>query len=211
MNALSLNRFLLVWTFSTFYLFISAASPKTEILVLGGNGFIGSQTTTNLLEKGHNITLLSRGNTYYDSEKKIKPFISRHIVCDREKSLSLECKELDEDRTNYDVVIDFSSYSPKQMLEMVKSLAGRVGLYVFISTEAVYEVSTKNHTNPTREDEAIRPISPRRRRELQKEVPYGDQKLACEELLEHQQKQGGFPFLILRLPVVIGPRDTTFR
>ena len=202
--------YLLVWTFSA-AVTPTNSLPKKEILILGGNGFIGSETTTKLLENNHNITLLNRGNAYYDSENRIKPFISRHIACDREKSLLLECKEFQDDAKHYDVLIDFTSHSPMQIRQIVDSQAGSIGLYIFISTEAVYEVSLKNHSNPSREEEAVRPISPRQRRELQKAEQYGDQKLACEEFLEKQQKEGGFPFIILRLPIVIGPRDTTFR
>ena len=133
----------------------SKSFTKKEILILGGNGFIGSAGTVALLDNGHNITLLNRGNAYYDSDTRIKPHVSRHILCDREKSL--------------------------------------------------------NHTQPSKENEAIRPISPKRRRELQKELPYGDGKLACEETLAMQQREEGVPYFILRLPVAIGPRDTTYR
>ena len=194
------------------HLFTTSSSlAKKEILILGGNGFIGSATTVGLLDNGHNITLLNRGNAYYDSDTRIKPHVSRHILCDREKSLLLECKELLEDKTYYDVVIDFTSYSPKQVNQVLDALLGRVGFYIFISSEAVYEVSTKNHTQSSKEDEAIRPVSPKQRREMQKEIPYGDKKLACEETLAKQQKDGGVSYLILRLPVAIGPRDTTYR
>ena len=189
----------------------SKSSERKEILILGGNGFIGSAATVALLDNGHNITLLNRGNVYFDSDTRIKPFVLKEILCDREKSLSLECKDLKEDETYYDVVIDFTSYTPKQVGQILETLSGRIGFYIFISSEAVYEVSSKNHTQPSKEDEAVRPVSPKRRRELQKELPYGDEKLACEELLAKQQKDGGVPYLILRLPVAIGPRDTTYR
>lgn len=197
--------------FSQFLTTITSLTKK-KILVLGGNGFIGSATVVALLDDGHNMTLLNRGYSYYDSESRIIPHVSGHILCDREKSLLLECKQLVEDETYYDVVIDFTSYSPKQVGQVFEALPGRVGFYIFISSEAVYEVSTKNHTQPSKELEAIRPISPKQRREFQKELPYGDKKLACEEILMKQLEQdGGVPYLILRLPIAIGPRDTTYR
>ena len=193
------------------FLATCASFGKKEILVLGGNGFIGSATTVALLDNGHSITLLNRGNAYFDSDTRIKPHVSRRILCDREKSLSLECKDLLVDKTHYDVVIDFTSYTPKQVNQVLEALSGRIGLYIFISSEAVYEVSSKNHSQPSKEEEAIRPNSLKQRQELQKEQPYGDGKLACEELLAEQQVDGGVSYLILRLPVAIGPRDTTYR
>ena len=193
------------------HLFTTTKSlAKKNILILGGNGFIGGASTVALLDNGHNITLLNRGNSYYDSDTRIKPYISRQILCDREKSLLLECKELAQDKTYYDVVIDFTAYFPKQVTHVLETLSGRIGFYMFISSEAVYEVSAKNHTQPSKESEAIRPTSLKRRQELQKELRYGDEKLACEETLAKQEK-GGIPYLILRLPVAIGPRDTTYR
>jgi nucleoside-diphosphate-sugar epimerase len=192
--------------------FITTAKSfaKKNILILGGNGFIGGASTVALLDSGHNITLLSRGNAYYDSVTRIEPHVSKHILCDREKSLLLECKELVQDNTYYDVVIDFTAYFPKHVTHILETLTGRVGFYIFISSEAVYEVSAKNHTQPSKESEAIRPTSLKRREELHNKLPYGDEKLACEETLAKQEKEG-IPYLILRLPVAIGPRDTTYR
>ena len=47
---------------------------------------------------------------------------------------------------------------------------------------------------------------------LKKKDPYGHYKLSGEEALKHYQKnKGGFPWVILRLADVIGPRDTTNR
>lgn len=40
---------------------------------------------------------------------------------------------------------------------------------------------------------------------------YGHQKLACEEVLQEERKLNGINYVSLRLPDVIGPRDTTNR
>ena len=53
----------------------------------------------------------------------------------------------------------------------------------------------------------MRPSDRRRRRELAARDSYGDGKLSSEELLRSR----GVPHLVLRLPDVIGPRDTTRR
>ena len=78
-----------IFFFSTFLLFWCFNSDvncypehvnkgSRTILVFGGNGFIGAATVTRLLNAGHSVTLVNRGNWYWDSETLIKPFV-RHL------------------------------------------------------------------------------------------------------------------------------------
>ena len=46
---------------------------------------------------------------------------------------------------------------------------------------------------------------------MKKYHPQGNSKLEAEEVLYEQRLNGGFPFVILRLPDVVGPRDNTGR
>ena len=186
-----------------------AGTPR-RVLVFGGNGFIGSEVVRRLLDHKEDVTIVNRGNWYFDSEKRIKPYIKTHYKCDRDKSLQLECKELLHSG-KYDVVIDFSSYNAKQIQQAVGVLKDRAGVYIYISTDSVYEVCQKDHVAPTTEEDAVRPRSPKKRLELKKNEAYGHEKLACEEVLQEQRKAGGFPYVVLRLPDVIGPRDNSLR
>ncbi|KAJ7389859.1 hypothetical protein OS493_028828 [Desmophyllum pertusum] len=151
-------------------------SSGRKILVFGGNGFIGSETVRRLLDKEDEITIVNRGNWYFDSEERIKPFVSAHFRCDRDKLLKIECEEL--------------------------STSG---------TDSIYEVCEKTHSGPSTEEDAVRPKSGRKRLELKREEEYAHDKLACEEVLQEQRKSGGFPYVALRFPDVIGPRDNSFR
>ena len=181
-----------------------------RILVLGGNGFLGSETVENLFDKGYEVTLLNRGNYYFDSKSRILPFVKRHIKCDRDTLIRKTCKDLFLSE-RYDTIIDFSSYNAMQMEQMIDVLKGRISFYIFISSDAVYDVCEKKHKGLTKEDDAVRPSDMRLRDKLNNDNKYGDQKLACEEALRDQRKRGGFPYLIFRLPDAIGPRDTTAR
>ena len=187
-----------------------ANSSGRRILVFGGNGFIGSETVRRLLDKGDEITIVNRGNWYFDSSERIKPFVKAHFLCDRDKLLKIDCEEL---LTSgyYDAVIDFSSYNARQMKQVVDILHGRVGVYIYISTDSIYEVCEKTHSKPSIEEDAVRPKSPKKRLELKREEKYAHDKLACEEVLEQERKSSGFPYVALRLPDVIGPRDSSFR
>ncbi|XP_078376896.1 uncharacterized protein LOC144660177 [Oculina patagonica] len=187
-----------------------AKSSGRKILVFGGNGFIGSETVRRLLDRGDEITIVNRGNWYFDSEERIKPFVKAHLRCDRDKLLKLDCEEL-LTSGNYDAVIDFSSYNARQIKQVVDLLRDRVGVYIYISTDSIYEVCEKSHSGSSAEEDAVRPKSGKKRLELKREEKYGHDKLACEEVLEEERKSSGLPYVALRFPDVIGPRDSSFR
>jgi len=79
------------------------------------------------------------------------------------------------------------------------------------ATDSVYDVCAKLHKGRTLETDAVRPEDPEERVMLAEHHYYGDRKLLAEEELLGQRQHGGFPFVILRLPDVIGPRDNTHR
>ena len=91
-------------------------------------------------------------------------------------------------------------------------LRGRYERYIYISSDSVYEVCVaNNHGGPNRETDAIRPINQQERDALNRKDMYGHRKLECEEILEMENEAHGIHYVSLRLPDVIGPRDTTDR
>lgn len=190
------------------------ASGTSRVLVFGGNGFLGSEAVERLLKAEHQVVVVNRGNWYWDSHFRIRPFVT-HIKCDRLYSLDHDhCGELVDlvnNNGSFDVVIDFSAYHPFSIKETLKLLKGRAKLYIYISSDSVYDVCGKNHSKPTRETDAVRPQDPGTRQELESVESYGHRKLLIEEELASQRESGGIPYISLRLPDVIGPRDTTYR
>jgi hypothetical protein len=68
---------------------------------------------------------------------------------------------------------------------VVKYLDGKVGHYVYISTDSVYEVCVQpNHKGGRKEEDAKRPSDKSERDRLKEEDDYGDNKLEVEEVLQ---------------------------
>ena len=87
----------------------STHNSTHHILILGGNGFIGSSLVSKLLQnETYNVTILNRGRPYFDSKSRIDPHVHRHMVCDR--SDIHNCTELVNSTQYYDAVVDCSSY-----------------------------------------------------------------------------------------------------
>lgn len=65
---------------------VLAISSKTndamDLLLFGGNGFIGAEVAEHLLQAGHKLTLVNRGNFGWDFKRRILPHV-KHIKCDR--------------------------------------------------------------------------------------------------------------------------------
>ena len=185
-----------------------------KVLVFGGNGFIGAATVARLLGEQDKVTIVSRGNWYWDSEERIKAKVEQAFECDRKKTIATcpELVEFIESTEHFDAVLDFSAQTGADVKDASKALHGKVGLYVLISTGSIYDVCDKKHHGVTKETDAVRPESMDEQQMLRYHHMEGHNKLeAEEELLRQRQEDSGFPFVILRMPDVIGPRDTTYR
>jgi len=118
-------------------------------------------------------------------------------------------------------VVDFSSYNARSTRDAVSLLRHNSDLYVHISTDSVYDVCDpdirqSDEGRPVREEDAVRPAEKQLRDLLSTHHDYGHRKLEAEHELviqryNHSDGQLGIPYVILRLPDVLGPRDTTYR
>lgn len=170
---------------------------------------MGSSLVLKLLSAGKHVTILNRGTWYFDSKSRIEPYVE-HLVCDR--TAIYKCTQLVNSTQYYNAVVDFSSYGSQNIQSILGLLRGRYGRYIYISSDSVYEVCLQNpHGGPSREEDAVRPGNKQERDTLNSKDNYGHEKLACEESLEREREQHGIHYVSLRLPDVIGPRDTTNR
>ena len=186
---------------------------SVRVLVFGGNGFMGAATVRLLLQRSRfsSITIVNRGNWYWDDREAIEPFV-RRVRCDRYSpgSLVTKCPELVAKlkEETFDFVIDFSAFNGKAIDDSLRFLKLRQGgVYVYISSDSVYEVcERRQNSGPSVESDAVR-VAGRFREILEGADPYGHGKLEAEEALQN----GRVPYINLRLPDVIGPRDTLHR
>jgi len=211
----------------------SLARPgdKVKVLSFGGNGNIGSAVLSRLIEtEDFDIVMTTRGGWHWDSDTRIGPHVVT-VKCNRDYqppcaadknatdcdiNAVRQCPDLINiinQTEKFDVVLDFSGYEPKWIHDNCEVLKGKVGVYIYISTDSVYEVSIDKPTKrPSRETDAVRPKDEKEVGLLKRKDPYGHYKLSCEEALSYYQREkSGFPWVSLRLADVIGPRDTTNR
>lgn len=203
-----------------------------QFLIFGGNGFIGFEFLYKILENSLSeskdsdctssrpqchITLVNRGHSWdWDKLSQLKKYskIITRIRWDRKRPLK-DCYKLFKLFSEVDcftAVVDFSAYSKSTLKESLAFVKGRCLLYIYISSDSIYEVCEKRHSGLTRETDAVRPAEYSERKRLNRLDKYGHKKLKCEELLVNQEGQAdSVPYVIFRLPDVFGARDSTQR
>src|SRR6185369_10350212 len=144
------------------------AKPK-KVLILGGTGFIGPHFVESLAAGGHQITLFNRGKRDPEARAGIE-----QLLGDRNGDVeSLKGR-------NWDVVIDNSAYTPKQVKLTAGLLKGRVKQYVLISSVAVYADFAKAGIDESYhlaqlEDPTVEEVNGK---------TYGGLKVLCEKVVE---------------------------
>ncbi|MEU1314250.1 NAD-dependent epimerase/dehydratase family protein [Streptomyces tibetensis] len=100
-----------------------------EVLVIGGNRYVGKRLIARLLAEGHRVTVLNRGSCP-------PPAGVEHLRADRDDERSLT--DALGSRV-FDVVVDQVCYTPRQATIARRVFAGRTRRYVMTSTVEVYE------------------------------------------------------------------------
>jgi 2'-hydroxyisoflavone reductase len=118
-----------------------------RILVFGGTRFVGRAVVEQLLARGHELTLLNRGQSAPD----LFPGVAR-LTLDR-RDVTLETLG----SGSWDVVVDMNAYFPREIAAAVAALHGRVRRYVMCSTGSVY---TGLESYPIAEDAPLYACTP---------------------------------------------------
>ncbi len=154
-----------------------------KLLVIGGSYFYGRVFVMEAA-KEHEITVWNRG-TY-----SMEQFGVRQIQADRHERAAV-CGE------DFDAVVDFCAYGPKDVETTIKNITGKIGQYLLISTVDVYE------RNPSAMKDETTPLEER-------VIPgeagdYIAGKVAVEREAETICRERGIPCTVLRPAILFGP------
>lgn len=154
-----------------------------------------------LIARGDEVILLSRGKTPDPFGDKVQ-----RVAADRDDRPQLRAAL---SKLGYvDCMFDFSARDTPvhKVADVVNTMHGKIGHFIFISTQAVYQADWD--PRKPQEEEATFDLPPPAEK---RRTAYGWDKAAAEELLKVAYTTGGFPSTRIRIPIVNGPHDPTFR
>ncbi len=161
-----------------------------KVLVMGGNRYIGLQLVHELIEQGHDVTVLN------SHETPLMPAGVTRLHGDRHEP-GLLPSMLGPISGSFDAVFDNTSYTPEHLAPMIELFRGKVQHYVFTSSIAVYEMTEAQPVDETA------PVG--RDAETALYGAYAAGKVHCEELLEREYRANGLPYTSLRITHTCGP------
>ncbi len=149
-----------------------------KALFIGGTGTISEAISRQLLEQGHELYLLNRGNR--NDGLPEGAHVLQADIADEQKVASL-IEELE-----FDVVADFIAFVPEQLERDYRLFAGRTKQFIFISSASAYQTPLSDY----RITEGTPLANPY--------WEYSRNKIACEDYLMKQYREQGFPITIVR-------------
>lgn len=168
-----------------------------RVLVLGGTQFVGRHIVEALLSAGHRVSILTRGK----SPDELPASVERLRGDRDEGAAGLEALS----GRFWDVCVDVSGYTPRQVRPSAESLRASVKRYVFVSAVSVY--GDPQDERPVRETHPRLSPAGEDVTDVNADT-YGALKVACENIVRQVYDDR---CTVLRPQVVVGPHDPTSR
>ena len=165
-----------------------------KILIMGGTRYFGRRLVHKLLEKNHDVTVLSRGNVSDDFGSRVQR-LKAHRGDEAAMSAVLAGH-------TFDVVVDQVCMTAHDAELSVKLFAGKISYYLMTSTMSVYDFAA-NLPESAFDARSYRP-----RKATNPAEQYAEGKRAAEHVFTTQT---AFPVACARFPVVVGEDDYTER
>lgn len=173
---------------------------KLKILILGGTSFLGPHQIAYALERGHEVSIFTRGKT----TPKVNPEVFEKVeklVGDREDNLeALKNRK-------WDVVIDNSGRKSKWTEDTASLLKDHVGYYMYTSSISVYYPYTGDDFSENRIP--VTQIPDNVTEDQRYTYEYGVMKANSE--LAAINNFGADRSIIVRPTLIVGPGDRTDR
>lgn len=173
---------------------------KLKILILGGTSFLGPHQIASALEKGHEVSIFTRGKTI----PKIHPELFskvEQLIGDREDNLeALKNRK-------WDVVIDNSGRKTQWTEDTARLLVDNVGYYMYTSSISVYYPFTGDDFSENRP--LVTTIPNDIAEEDKPTYEYGVMKATSE--IATINAFGPERSIIVRPTLIVGPGDRTDR
>lgn len=158
-----------------------------KILMIGGTRFFGKRFVQQMLDQGHSMTLLTRGQSTDDFGNRVS-----RLIADRTSAQQLN----DVVKLDYDIALDNMLMNAQEANDIISVLRDRINHFVMTSTLSVYDpkpgallesdfMATADHPGKT----------------------YQQGKRSAEYALS----KAPFSVSIMRIPIIVGPDDYTQR
>jgi len=160
-----------------------------RVVIIGGSGHIGSYLTPRLVEGGHSVTCISRGQKQpyveHGAWKRVEQVIADRAAEEAAGAFGARIRDLAPE-----CVIDLTAYTLESTQHLVEALRGRVQQFLHCGTIWIHGPATEV---PVSEEQARNPIS-----------EYGVRKLAIEDYLLDEARRSGFPATVLHPGHLVG-------
>jgi len=155
-----------------------------RVLFIGGTGIISTACTRLAVQRGIDVTLLTRGQHLADLPDKVHT-VTADIDDPAGASRALQ-------NASFDAVVDWIAFTPAHVERDLALFRGRTGQYVFISSASAYQ-KPPGHYLITESTPLANPF-----------WQYSRDKIACEERLMKAYREEGFPITIVRPSLTYG-------
>jgi nucleoside-diphosphate-sugar epimerase len=160
-----------------------------RIVIIGGSGHIGSYLTPRLVEAGHSVISVTRGQrqpyVQHGAWNWVEPVVLDRAAEEEAGTFGEKIRGL-----HPDCVIDLTAYTRESTQRLVEALRGQIQHFLHCGTIWVHGPSVEV---PVTEDQPRRPIS-----------DYGIRKAEIEAYLLNEARGHGFPATVLHPGHLVG-------
>lgn len=179
------------------------APESKRLLLLGGTGFIGPHMVRYAVERGHEVTIFTRGRSQVDLPDGVE-----HLIGDRnDDHTALEGRE-------WDVVLDNNAQDYRWVQKSTELLADAAEQYIFVSSISAYALEGSGWSRADQimmeplVDVDYQLIEPPAGWSDGDDAPYGLMKSLSEEMVHAAFPGRG---TVVRPGLIVGPGDITDR